>query len=291
MRSMRRRLGLVLAWGAVLGVLRAEPIPAGRAQLEVSYRGAPLTLFTYKSATRADGPLVVVFHGIVRNAGDYRNFAMPIAERCGAVVVAPQLDEDRFPEEWYQRGGLLDAEGKARPRDAWMFNVVGAIVAGVRAREGRPEMPYYLLGHSAGAQFLVRLAAFLPGEAKRIVAGNAGSLLFPDRAHTFGYGLGGLPPELSDEAMLRRYFAAPLTLYLGTADVTPRKRFDDSPAGMKQGPHRYARNGAAYALAERMARERGWEFNWRKVEAPGIDHDAGRMFAAKEIEDALFGAR
>ncbi len=275
----------------VVAALRGEPIPNGRARIEVEYRGAPLTLFTYKSAAHSAGPLVVVFHGIVRNAEDYRNFARPIAERCGALVVAPQLDEARFPEEWYQRGGLLDAEGKARPRDEWMFNVVEAIVAGVRAREGRADLPYYLLGHSAGAQFLVRLAAYQPGEAKRIVAGNAGSLLFPDRAHPFGYGLGGLPPELSDEAMLRRYFAAPLTLYLGTADVTPRKRFDDSPAGMKQGPHRYARNRAAFELAERIARERGWVFNWRKVEALGIDHDAAKMFAAQEIEDALFGPR
>lgn len=172
-----------------------------------------------------------------------------------------------------------------------MFNVVGAIVGGVRAREEKPALPYYLIGHSAGAQFLVRLAAYQPGEARRIVAGNAGSLLFPSRDHTFGYGLGGLPPELSDDAMLRRYFAAPLTLYLGTADTTPRRRFDASEAGMKQGPHRLARNQAAFALAETMAKARGWIFNWRKVETPGIEHDAARMFAAKEVADALFGPK
>jgi hypothetical protein len=91
--------------------------------------------------------------------------------------------------------------------------------------------------------------------------------------------------------MLRQYLAAPLTLYLGTADTTPRRRFDSSAAGMKQGPHRYARNLACYALAQAMAKERGWTFGWRKVEARGIDHDAARMFAAPEVGDALLGPK
>ncbi|HUR59631.1 MAG TPA: hypothetical protein VM029_18070 [Opitutaceae bacterium] len=269
----------------------AAPIPAGRGQVEFSFGGAPLTLFTYKPAGYTDGPLLVVFHGVVRNAAEYRDFAVPMADRFGVMLVAPLLDEARFPEEWYQRGGLLDAAGKAKPREQWMFHVVPAIVAEVRAREARPELPYYLIGHSAGAQFLVRLAAYLPGEARRIVAGNAGSLLFPSRDHEFGYGLGGLPPALSDDAMLQRYFAAPLTLYLGTADTTPRRRFDASEAGMKQGPHRLARNRACFELAQSIAKARGWPFNWRKVETPGIEHDAARMFAANEVEDALFGPK
>lgn len=269
----------------------SAPIPTGRGRIEVPYRDAPLTLFTYKPAQYTDGPLLVVFHGIVRNADVYRDQAMPMAERFGAIVVAPLLDEARFPGEWYQQGGLLDADGRARPPADWQFQVVPALVAAVRTREEKPALPYYLIGHSAGAQFLVRLAAYLPGEARRIVAGNAGSLLFPSRDHPFGYGLGGLPPELCDDAMLQRYFAAPLTLYLGTGDVTPKKRFDASEPAMRQGPHRYGRNQAGFDMARRLAQERGWTFSWRKVETPGIDHDAARMFAAKEVADALFGPK
>jgi poly(3-hydroxybutyrate) depolymerase len=277
---------LLIAATAVAG-----PIPAGRGQVEASYRGTPLTLFTYKPASYKDGPLLIVFHGVVRNAEEYRDFAIPMAERFGAILAAPLLDQQRFPVEWYQRGGLLDAAGKAKPKEQWMFNVVGAIVADVRAREQRPALPYYLIGHSAGAQFLVRLAAYMPGEARRIVAGNAGSLLFPNLEHEFGYGLQGLPPELRDDETLKRYFAAPLTLYLGLADTTPKKKFDASPSGMKQGPHRLARNRAGFEVAQRIAKERGWAFNWRKVETPGIEHDAAMMFAAKEVEDALFGPK
>ena len=270
----------------------AAPLPTGRGQAEVKYGGAPVTLYTYKPVGYSDGPLLIVFHGVMRNADQYLEFAIPMAERFGMMLVAPRLDEGAFPdEEWYQRGGVLIAGGEANPKERWMFNVVDAIVADVRTRENRPTLPFYLIGHSAGAQFLVRLAAFQPGEARRIVAGNAGSLLFPSTDHGFGYGLGGLPVELRDDTMLRQYLAAPLTLYLGTADTTPRRRFDASAAGMKQGPHRYSRNLASYALAKAMAKERGWTFGWRKVEAPGIDHDAAGMFAAPEVGDALLGPK
>lgn len=287
--SQWRYIGLVVLLTSTVGW--AEPIAAGRGSVEFVYRGAPLTLFTYKPANYTDGPLLVVFHGVVRNAENYRDFAVTMADRFGVMLVAPLLDEANFAEEWYQRGGVLGADGKAKPREEWMFSVVSAIVAEVRARESKPALPYYLIGHSAGAQFLVRLAAFMPGEARRIVSGNAGSLLFPSRDHEFGYGLGGLPPEVSDEVMLRRFFAAPLTLYLGTGDTTPRRRFDASEAGMKQGPHRLARNRTFFALAESMAKAHGWTFNWRKVETPGIEHDAARMFSAAEVEDALFGPK
>jgi poly(3-hydroxybutyrate) depolymerase len=212
----------------------AAPLPSGPSRIEFPLNGVPFTLFTYKPAGYKDGPLLVVFHGVVRNAEDYRNFAIPMADRFGALLVAPLLDPERFPEEWYQRGGLLDAKGKARPPEQWMFTVVEKIVADVRARENKPDLPYYLIGHSAGAQFLIRLAAY---------------------------------------------------------DTTPRRRFDASEAGMKQGPHRLARNRNGFELAQKIARERGWTFNWRKVETPGIEHDAAAMFAAKEVEDALFGPK
>ena len=292
LRPMKRWAGLVISLGLMATKVVAAPLPTGRGQTEVSYGGAPVTLHTYKPVGYSDGPLLVVFHGVMRNADQYLEFAIPMADRFGMILVSPRLDEGAFPdEEWYQRGGVLTAGGEANPRERWMFNVVDVIVADVRTRENRPALPYYLIGHSAGAQFLVRLAAFQPGAARRIVAGNAGSLLFPRPDHGFGYGLGGLPAELRDDAMLRQYLAAPLTLYLGTADTAPRRRFDASAAGMKQGPHRYARNLACYALAEAMAKERGWTFGWRKVEAPGIDHDAARMFAAPEVGDALLGPK
>jgi poly(3-hydroxybutyrate) depolymerase len=272
-----------------LGVLHAAPLPSGPGRFEYPSATEPITVFSYKPPTYRDGPLLVVCHGVARNAEDYRNFAITLAERYGAIVVAPMFDNQRFPSARYQRGGLVGATGAAQPPEAWTYAYIPKIVAHVRDLEGRPALPYYLIGHSAGGQFLVRLAAFLPAGAARIVAANPGSLLFPTRDQKFGYGFGGLPPELSSDEVMRRYLAAPLTLYLGTGDVTPEHSFDASPAGMVQGPHRLGRGRACFEFAQNLARERGWEFNWRKVETPGIAHEAALMFAAKEAGDALFG--
>lgn len=284
------RLFVAFALFAV-ALLRAAPLPAGPGKLECPNGDEPITLFTYKPPTYHGGPLLVVFHGVGRNAEDYRNFAITLAERFGLIVVAPLFDTQRFPTNRYQRGGLLDRNGKAQPPEKWTYAIVPKLVAFIRTGEGKPDLPYYFIGHSAGGQFLVRLAAFMPDGPVRIVAGNPGSHLFPVRDQDFGYGFGGLPAELSSDDVLRRYLAAPLTFYLGTGDVTPEHNFDASPAGMRQGSNRLERGRTCFALAERLARDRGWPFNWRKVETPGIAHEAAYMFAAKEVEDALFGPK
>ncbi len=268
--------------------LRADPLPAGPGRVDFPNGAESITLFTYKPPTYKDGPLLVVFPGVGRNAEEYRNYAITLAERYSLIVVAPLFDKDRFPSARYQRGGLLDKDGKAQPPAAWTYAFIPKIVAHVRGLEGKPALPYYMIGHSAGGQFLVRLSAFMPGDAVRIVAANPGSHLFPDKSQEFGYGFGGLPAELSNDDVIRRYLAAPLTIYLGTGDITPEHSFDTSAQGMVQGPNRLARGRACFAAAQKLAKERGWVFNWRKVETPGIAHEGAFMFAAKEAGEALF---
>jgi pimeloyl-ACP methyl ester carboxylesterase len=285
---MQLRLASILAVIALFPLCAAS-LPKGPGKIECPNGAEPITAFTYKPPTYKDGPLLVICHGVQRNAEDYRNFAITLAERFGALVVAPMFDAERFPSARYQRGGLVGPEGKARPPEEWTYAIIPKIVAHVRELESRPGLGYLLVGHSAGGQFLVRLAAFLPADAVRIVAANPGSHLFPTRDQNFGYGFGGLPPDLSDDTVIRRYLAAPLTLYLGTDDIYPRPSFDESPPAMRQGPNRLERGRACFAAAQQLARERGWDFNWRKVETPGIGHEAAFMFAAKEAADALFG--
>ncbi len=278
---------IALFWVFSLSVV-AQSIPVGVSRIVYENQGEPLTLHTYRPPTYAGGPLILVFHGVKRNAEDYRNFAITLAERFRAIIITPEFDSTRFPSARYQRGGLMKGK-QAQPTAAWTYTMVPGIVSFARKAMGNDTLPYYLIGHSAGGQFLVRMAAFLPGEARRIVASNPGSDLFPTRDQPFGYGFGGLPESLSDDKVLKAYLAAPLTLYLGTDDIYPRPSFDDSPDGMRQGQHRLERGRNCYAFAKALAQQKGWPFNWRKVETPGIGHDAAFMFAAKEVEDALFG--
>ena len=117
-----------------------------------------------------------------------------------------------------------------------------------------------------------------------------GPAVVPTRELPFGYGFGGLPPALANDEVLRAYLAAPLTLYLGTADTLPDRHFDHTTTAMRQGPSRITRGRACFELARKLAADRQWRFNWRKVEIDGVGHSAARMFAGAQAGDALFGA-
>jgi pimeloyl-ACP methyl ester carboxylesterase len=271
------------------GRVSAASLPSGFGKIEVGTPGHAITVFTYKPRAYVDGALVVVLHGMLRNADTYCSNAAPLAERFKVLIAAPCFDTNHFSSQDYKLGGVI-RKRIVQPREKWTYQRVPEVIDAVRQLEGSPELPYYLIGHSAGGQFAMRYAAVMPPGARRIVAANPGSDLFPRRDWDFGYGFGGLPPELSDEAALRRYVAAPLTLYLGLGDTDPNHfELDQSAAAERQGAFRLARGRACFEYAEKLARQRGWLFNWRKVEVPGIGHDGKEMLAATEVADALFG--
>jgi len=281
--------GTVLA--ASLAIGSAKPLDQGSGRFTFANLGEPIEVFTYKPPTYAKGPLIVVIHGSDRNAEEYRNYAINIAERFDAIVVAPLFDAQRFTDDRYKRGGGVMKAGKLQPREAWTFNIISRLVAEVQAMESKPGLPYYVLGHSGGGQIVAKMAMFMPDGARRFVAANPGSNVFPDKSVPFPYGLGGLPDDLSNDEILRQYCSAPLTLFLGTGDIYQNASdgFDFSENAMRQGPVRMARNHNFFNIMQKLAADRGWKFNWRIVETPGIGHSGSKMFHAPEIADALFG--
>ncbi len=50
------------------------------------------------------------------------------------------------------------------------------------------------------------------------------------------------------------------------------------------------RGRACFEYAQKLALTNGWQFNWRKVEVPGIAHDGKAMLASQEVQQAMFGA-
>ena len=273
----------VLSWVFTATSGSAEPIPIGNGRQAVHVDGTHLTIFTYRPAC-PDPSLLVVFHGIARNAADYRDYARTLADRDCLLVVAPLLDKRAFPRWRYQRGGIVRDGVVQKPGD-WTGRLVPALVDWVRRQEGKP-LAYSLLAHSAGAQFLDRLAAFVPTEAKRIVVANPGSYVFPGLDIAAPYGLGKVYAGADGEAELKRYLAQPLTIYLGEGDTREDDR-DNSPDALAQGTSRHQRGVNAFNAGKALARARGWPFKWRLVELPGVGHSARKMFAAPQASAAL----
>jgi len=274
---------LVLSCALAVPAVMAAPIAPGNGQQTVDIAGTRMTVFTYRPPNCSDPSLLLVFHGVARNARTYRDYARPLADRNCLLLVAPLFDQRDFPGWRYQRGGIVKG-GAVQPPSDWSGNLVAALVKWVRQQEGRP-LAYSLLGHSAGGQFLERLAAFVPTQARRIVVANPGSYVLPSVEVAAPYGLGKVYAGAEGEAQLRRYLELPLTIYLGDADT--RDDRDDSPEARAQGASRHQRGVNTFNAARTLAQSRGWTLNWRLVELPGVGHNAQKMFAAKQVSDAL----
>lgn len=264
----------------------AESLPAGKSVVEVRFGDIPVQLFTYKPETYSDGPLIMVFHGVLRNADEYRDDSIEMGDRFRALIVAPRFDATVFPLPKYQFGGIVE-NGKAAPKEHWTGEYVNRISTEIRRREGRAEMPLYLIGHSGGGQFLVRTAGFVKTHAKRIVAANPGTHLFPTRSAEFPFGFGGLPEELQTDDQLKAYLAQPLTIYLGAKDIERDEYLDITPAAEAQGATRFERGQNAFKAAKKLADERHWPFGWKLVIAGDVEHDHTKMFNDPHCADAL----
>ena len=113
----------------------AAPIATGRQVIDIN--GAPMMVFTYRPGECSDPALLMVFHGVARNARTYRDDARAIADRLCLLVVAPVFDKRAFPAWRYQRGGIVKDAVVQDARD-WSGRLVLDLVAWARAQEGRP---------------------------------------------------------------------------------------------------------------------------------------------------------
>jgi len=269
----------------------AEPIGLGNAQQTASIDGVDLPVFAYRPSGCEPRLLLLVFHGVGRDGGPYRDHARPLADRVCAIVVAPQFDQKRFPRNEYQYGGVTAASVGAGASATSMagrrtVDLIPDLVAWAREAAGQNRLPYILLGHSAGAQFVDRVAAYAPVPAARFVVANPSTWVLPDTDTQVPFGFGGLGTEEVDEKALRAYLAEPLTVLLGQDDVHQRWLAQGKQA-RAQGDNRYERGTHAFHEAEDVAKRNGWTFGWKLVEVPGVGHDAAAMFGSPQAVEAL----
>jgi hypothetical protein len=215
----------------------------------------------------------------------YRDDAIPLGQRFCMLVVAPLFDATRFPAWRYQRGGIVRG-GAVQPAASWTVNLVPRIVSWVRHQESRADVPYALISHSGGAQFLSRIVAFAGDQATQTVIANPSTWVRPSLNVAAPYGFGGVYGPADGEAALRCYLAARVTVLLGQEDVGS-KNLARSEEAEEQGGTRLERGETVFREAELTARQDGWVFNWHLAVVPGVGHSAGRMLTSNQAFDAL----
>ena len=285
-----KRLAIVFCFGSLFaGAATAEPIENGNGRQRVRLGGITFEVFTYRPRRCSISSVLVVLHGKYGRrppARTYRKNARPLAKRLCMLVVVPLFDKHLFPTARYQGGGIVQGR-TVLPANEWSGQFVLRLVAWVRRQEGR-QLDYYLIGHSAGAQFLSRFAAFIPNQARRIVIANPSTHVVPSANIKAPYGFGGIYSGRAADDAIRRYLAQPITIFLGRADTrTDDPNLSSTPDAKAQGKTRRARGRTVYRTAQEIARDRGWTFNWRLVQVRGVGHSSRRMFDSDEAVQAL----
>ena len=262
--------------------------PEGKGEVSVGEGDRTIQVFTYKPKGFSNGPIFFVFHGAKRNAEDYRNWSIVLADKHRAMVAAPFFDQERFLAHLYSWGGILTKDGKLRDRKGWSFPIATDVIQTILKREGDPKRDHYLIGHSGGGQFLSRYVAMEPVTAKRVVAANAGTYAFPRLDWDWGYGFGKLPKEFQNEERFKKMLETPMTVYLGMADTLAEgENFDASAEANREGKVRLERGRVFFEYGQKLAKQKGWKFNWTKVEVPNVGHDANLMINDLRMEKAL----
>ncbi len=256
-------------------------IQPGNGKHSATLGGTTLDVFTWhpKATPKL---LLVVFHGMHADADNYRDRSAPLAERLDAVVVAPKFGPPEFTVPLYQRGGVAP-DGVFVPPGKRTVDLIAPLVAWAQKACGQPGLRYDLIGHSAGGQFLSRVAAFAPANGVRYVIANPSTWVLPSTEDTVPYGFAGSPDA---EQTLRTYLALPITVLLGTED-TGTNNLSSEPEAVAQGVNRLERGRNAFAKAKAAAKALGGPFGWKLAEVPGVGHDSARMFASQQACEAL----
>lgn len=279
---------ILVAFLAVLAAqlaAAATPVPSGKWSFTFTdARGRadrPLKVYTYRPRQCDETcPIVFVMHGVKRDASNYRDYWEIPADNGGFIVVAPEFS--RWPKA--AAYNLGDVQDQPDP-EKWAFAAIEHLFDEVRV----DQKDYRIFGHSAGGQFVQRMAIFLPNNrASVMVAANPGWYTMPEwrkdkGAQAFPY---SLVDAKAGEAQLRQALAKRFVLMVGEKDDDPDDdNLNKSAGAMKQGEARVERGENFFMAATSAARDLGAKFAWELVEVPDTAHDGGAMsrYAADNV--------
>ena len=258
------------------------PLPVGSGQ--AAFEGLPgkvMRVYYHRpGAFGPNSPILIVAHGVKRNADWTRDVWRDLSEQHGFLVLAPEFTKRQFPGgRSYNRGNMRTAFGDPVPQRDWSFNAIENLFDAARRWTGSTRDRYLLFGHSAGAQFVHRMVTFMPRlQLDRAVAGNAGWYTMPDRDEAYPYGLKG---SGANDRQLRAAFGRQLTVILDDADNDPNHKYlHNTPAAKRQGAHRFARGLAYFDKAKTVAARLGTKFAWHREIVPGAGHSTRQILDA-----------
>lgn len=288
MNVLKSLLLAAVLWVSAIDVVEAAtPVPSGRWSFIFNdAKGRPdrpIRIYTYRGRKcDATCPILFVMSGESRNAYNYLEYWELAADRYSFIVVAPEFSKEHWPRAAaYNLGDMAEQPN----REKWTYSAIEHIFDEVR--DG--QKGYRIFGHSAGGQFVQRMAFFLPdNRATVMIAANPGWYTFPEwrkekADNPFPYTLVNAPGGVG-EAQLRVALQRKVLLLVGQNDSDPdaEKLFQSSGA-KKQGESRLDRGENFLKAITSASTELGVKLGWEFSEVPETAHD-GRAMSKYAIE-------
>lgn len=239
-----------------------------------------IRVWTYKPQTwKNKDKIVFVMHGGGRNAEDYLNAWIEIANENNLLLIAPEFENKfaKYITNDYQEGNLFTFFGTKNPKKEWAYTVIENIFDHIKLVNDITNEYYDIFGHSAGGQFVHRMVMFLPeSRIGTAIAANAGVYSFPNENLAFPYGLKNAGIDVNSN--IQKAYNKKLIILLGELDNDPGLgTFRTTDLAMIQGLNRLERGTNFYNANRELKNGKNWEFNWRIDTVNNVGHDYIKM--------------
>lgn len=239
----------------------------------------PIKIHYFVPTNKAsDSEVLVVLHGLNRNAVVFRNTMQDIAEERNAILIVPEFSEERFPGasgfnfgNVYTNGNNPTFGGLNLETD-WSFSIIEPLFDYVVTQLQLNISSYKMYGHSAGAQFVHRFLLFKPNNrCEKFLVSASGWYTLVDNEIPFPYGLDN---SILFGRDLSHAYRANVIVQVGENDNDPNDpTLRNNEFTLQQGAHRKERAEFYYNFHQEQAGIENSEFNWEFVIVPNANHD------------------
>lgn len=254
--------------------------------------------------TRSTNPTIIIVHGVDRNPEDYFKRALLLHDKFGYGIIAIEISAENFPgSRNFQQGGLLSSKGELIDKKNWTFTMVNDLVLFLKKQKAFKRSSISIWGHSAGAQFVHRLALLAPSEnILKYFSCNAGNYTALDLDTSYPYGIEDVKEIITQNENPRRQSLieyssesnfpyeinvtrrlspkenpkANLIILVGDKDIdTDGENLSQTDGSLKQGANRFERAHYFVNSAENMNYKKWPSF----LIMPNVNHSSTKSIA------------
>lgn len=224
--------------------------------------------YVIPNQVNSSSQLLFVFHGVDRNAKDYRDALIAKSQQKGILIFAPEFSIQQFPtNDQYGLGNVyVDGDNPSvqtlNPEHQWSFSIIEALFAYIKNNIQNNNNTFNIIGHSAGAQFVERFLLFKPNNlVQKSIISAAGWYTFPNNDVIFPYGLN---QSILQNQSMGFFYSKDVIVMVGSLDNDPNaSNLRNNEFTIAQGAHRLARAINFFQYGQQQANQLGLPFNWQ----------------------------